>query len=260
MLLGHVQSGLRRSYVRWIRPHIPQPIHRQRLKLAWFVWGYGPLLTIKSIPLRDRLKLLIRFLRIDWCVLHAHTPLEIALICRALAERPARPGEVVVEAGCWQGGSSAKFSLIGALLGYRLCIFDSFEGVEAMTAKEVADSFDFSGSYRAAETTLRSNVALYGRIDVCTIRRGWFADTLAAAPVPNPVRLAFIDCDLAKGTDEVLSGVVPSLVQDGWIFSQDFHIKPVRRLLSSPTTWGRFRRGMPAITQFAERLAGIRFL
>jgi len=92
---------------------------------------------------------------------------------------------------------------------------------------------------------LWKNLSRYGEAAVCTAHGGWFSDTLARGPVPYAVRVAFIDCDLAKGTYEVLLGVVPSLVEDGWIFSQDFHIPRVRQCcvpLLPGKSWERLRR------------------
>lgn len=203
--------------------------------------------------------MLARFILIDWNVLHSHRPSEIACVCRGLAERRARSNEVMVEAGCWQGGSSTKFSIICKMLGYRLYIYDSFEGVEEMTSEEKQKSYDFSGEYAAPESILRSNLIRYGEISVCSIHKGWFAETLAVTPVAAPVRVAYIDCDLAKGTREVLIGIMPRLVDDAWIFSQDFHIKPVRDLPHNPDTWKQFERGNPSIKRLCGNLASLRF-
>jgi hypothetical protein len=56
------------------------------------------------------------------------------------------------------------------------------------------------------------------------------------------VRLAYIDCDLVKGTEEAFAGLIPSLVDDGYIFSEDYHIKPVHDLLSKPGSLERFEK------------------
>jgi hypothetical protein len=138
------------------------------------------------------------------------------------------------------------------------------EGIEEMTPEEKQKSCDFSGQYvvpqyAATEATLRSNSARYDELSVCFIHKGWFAETLAVHLVPDPVRVMFIDCDLAKGTREVLSGVVPELVDDGWIFSQDFPIKVVRELLSDPDTWEQFGKGYPRIIRLYGYLASLRF-
>jgi O-methyltransferase len=251
---GRVERYVRMGYVRWIRPHLSQAIVRQRVKLAWHVWGYWPVLFLGALSLRNRLKLLVRFIAIDWNVLHAHRPCEIARVSQAIAERSARPNEVMIEAGCWQGGSSAKFSIVCNLFGYRLHIYDSFQGVEASAPKARAAGHDFSGEYAAAEAVVRGNLSRYGESAVCTIHPGWFAETLAARPVPLPVRIVYIDCDLAKGTHEVLRGVVPAMVQDGWVFSQDCHLPSVDALLRDPATWGEFGRPVPQLTRGCRNL------
>lgn len=252
-------SWVRKLYVQYIRSHISKDINRQRLKLLWFIWGYYHLMFLHNLSLFTKAKLFWRFLLIDWNILHAHKPSEISIVCKAISERPARNGETVVEAGCFNGGSSAKFSIICFLLGYHFCIYDSFEGVEEMSEEEKIDSFDFSGQYAATEEKVQGNIKIYGEISVCSFYKGWFADTLARTSVSRPVRVAYIDCDVAKGTREALQGIVPVLVKDGWIFSQDFHIKPIIRLLSDSSTWLVFETNEPIITRFGEQLAGIRF-
>ncbi|HEV8453313.1 MAG TPA: TylF/MycF/NovP-related O-methyltransferase [Gemmatimonadales bacterium] len=240
-------------------PRIANPLHRQRLKLLYYIWGYAGLLGIKGLTLPERLRLFGEFLRVDWNVLHAHLPSEIVQVTRALAERRARAGEVMVEAGCWQGGSSAKFSLVCRLLGYELWIHDSFQGVEVLSPQDQAKEWDFGGQYASGEERLRDHLDRFGALEVCRVRPGWFADTLALAAVPRPVRAVWIDCDLGKGTLEVLRGVVPSLSDDGWIFSQDFHIEPVRRVLRDPEIWREFGRGIPTIRVLGRYLASVRF-
>jgi O-methyltransferase len=254
-----MERYVREWYVRWIRPRIQQAINRQRLKMLWFVWGYWPMLSINTLSIFERAGLIARFLRVDWNIPHSHRPSEISIICKALAERPAHPEEVMLEAGCWQGGSSAKFSIICDKLGYKLHIYDSFEGVEKLPAQMWQKSFNYSGEYAAPEPLVRNNLMRYGEIGVCSTHKGWFSETLAKSPVLAPIRVAYIDCDIAKGTYEVLLGVMPGLVHDGWVFSQDFHIEPVRDLLHDPATWKQFGRGNPKIKRICGNLASVRF-
>jgi O-methyltransferase len=223
--------------------------------LLYFGWGYGRLLRVGALPLSDRVTLLVRFLRVDWHVLHAHRPSEIVSVCEALAARGARPGEVMVEAGCWNGGSSAKFSLICKLGGYGLHIYDSFEGVEPLGTAETRQGHDFSGEYAAPETVLHDSLRRFGDPSVCTVYKGWFRTTLAREPVADPVRLVFIDCDSAKGTEEVLEGMAPRLTADGVIFSQDYHLASVRQLLCEARTWQRLGLLAPTITRLGGHLA-----
>jgi O-methyltransferase len=255
---GPWESRVRGFYVRWVRPRIASELSRQRLKLVWFAWGYWRLFRL-NLGLRERLRLLRRFLRVDWNVTHAHRPSEISEVCLALGSRRARSGELMVEAGCWRGGSTAKFSLLCEMLGYHLNVYDSFEGVEPLSEEAKRSSYDFSGEYAAAKVLVMDNVERYGALGSCSFIQGWFSDTLARKPLTGPVRLVYIDCDVAKGTSEVLTGVVCQLVPDGRVFSQDFHIEPVRELLVDPRTWQSLGVPVPRVEARCGHLAEIQF-
>src|SRR4030095_11206462 len=84
---------------------ITNPLTRQRIRLMVLGWPYWRLFTMRRISLAQRLALLVAFLRIDWNVLNGHYPGEMAQIAVAMDRR--RDGGAFVEAGCWQGGSSA---------------------------------------------------------------------------------------------------------------------------------------------------------
>ncbi len=257
MIKSFLQSSERHihnAYRKWIRPHFRE-LNLQRLKLLWFGWGYLPLISLHSLRFLSRIKILIEFIRIDWHVVHAHKPCEIVRVCEAIAERRAFPGEIVVEAGCWKGGSTAKLSILCDLFGYELWIYNSFQGVEAV----YEGGYNFTGEYAAAQDEVRNNIQHFGCLQVCTITSGWFKDTLALAPITRPIRLAYIDCDLAKGTNEVLEGIIPGLVQDGVIFTQDYHIRSVRNLLQDHHTWCSLRKPMPEITELCAHLASLQF-
>jgi O-methyltransferase len=244
----------RRLYSIAILPFIHDPLIRQRVKLSWFVWGYWPLILRESrLSGRERIALLTAFLRVDWLILHGHTPREMADISVALAQGRVAPGQAIVEAGCWNGGSTAKFSHLARRFECSLHVYDSFQGVEDVS--NVPGEWEYSGQYASPETTVRRNLERCGSNAPFTTYPGWFSETLAAKPVSAPIALAYIDCDIAKGTYEALSGLVHSLAPNGVIFSQDFHISPVRSLLTNPETWSRLGVAEPKITQMGRRLA-----
>ena len=248
---------VRSFYVRYIRAHL-SGIQRQRVKLFVFGWAYWRIFAFDNLNLANKLRLLQRFLTIDWSVPHAHRPSDIVSVCEILTKRPAHPGEIVIEAGCWQGGGSCKLSIVCALLGYVLCIYDSFEGVEKVGSESPSD-YDFSGQYAATEQIVRGHIEKFGEIQVTQLHKGWFIDTLAKGIPPNPVRLTYIDCDLAKGTMEVLQAVIPSLAADGVVFSQDYHIVSVRHLLHDGRTWQQLGIAPPNITKYRDRLIRMDF-
>ncbi len=250
-MISGLKNGLASLYRRSIRPLL-NPLQQQRFKLLWTAWGYRPILSIGTLTLRQRLRLLRHVLGVDWKVLHGHWPGEIARVLATIGEREAKPGEVVVEAGCWQGGSTIKFSWLCRALGYQLLVFDSFEGVEHIPGN------DFSGEYAATLAQVRENVSRYGEISVCTFFPGWFAETLAAEPLQVPVQVVYLDCDLAKGTEEVLRGVAATLTTDAAICTQDYHIEEVRVLLDDPGTWNDLGRTLPQVTDEYRNLAILR--
>jgi O-methyltransferase len=222
-----------------IRSHLSF-LTRQRLKLAFYFFPYLRLLGWTWLP--DRFGLFFAFLRIDWSVECAHRPSEIVAITRAFRDLPAG---CMIEAGCWRGGSSTKFSLLCARFGRSLVVYDSFEGVQV---HEVApDQYNFAGEYAAPLEVALTNVTRYGDIGVTKFVKGWFSDTLAVDP-PADIAIAYIDCDVAEGTCDALKGICATRVPNGVVFSQDYHIIPVRELLDSPKTWQEIGCPPPQIT------------
>jgi len=53
--------------------------------------------------------------------------------------------------------------------------------------------------------------------------------------------------------------VVPALVPDGLVFSQDFQVESVRKLLQESSTWTEFHRGIPKVEWLNGNLASISF-
>lgn len=226
-------------------PHL-SPIQRQRARVfLWGVWRYLSLLRLSSLTIRERVKLIGVCLRADWSVELCHWPGEVVATMLAIGERRARTGEVMVEAGCWQGGSTVKWSVFCSMLGYELLVYDSFEGCEAVPAGD-PDSW-FAGRYAAREDVVRASVSRYGDISACRLIPGWYSDTLAKNPIRRPVRGVYIDCDLRKGTLETLQGVLPAMVDDGVVCSQDYHLASVAELLDDPATWYALGRNPPVL-------------
>jgi hypothetical protein len=130
--------------------------------------------------------------------------------------------------------------------------------VEQLDSK--GKEWSFGGQYACSEENVRRNVEIHGEAQCCEFHKGWFSATLAGAKLAGPVRLAYIDCDLAKGTLEVLQSVMPALAPSGVVFSQDFHITPVRRLLLDQETWSSLRVAVPEIIIRTVRMAQLHWM
>ena len=76
-----------------------------------------------------RFKLVLKFYRISYSVECPHSEGEMIRVVTAILSRKPSERSVLVEAGSYKGGSTAKLSLAARLAGKRLFVFDSFEGI-----------------------------------------------------------------------------------------------------------------------------------
>ena len=157
-------------------------------------------------------------------------------------------------------GALRKFSIVCAMLGYQLWVYDSFEGVEAISDKKISREVGTSLASLLPSRSLSKRMsqnsvsAGYARLSGAGSR-----DTLAKTSPPGSVCVAYIDCDLAKGNEEALVGILPALSTDGVVFSQDYHIDSVRFQLNDPLLSMRLRVEKPRVFRFGERLVSFTF-
>lgn len=243
------RKSVRQLYIKLIRNKINSQIALQRIKLVlWDMYPYFTKLgTIKGLNLFKKLALIIKFLKVDWRLIHAHKPIEIMGIWAELdrlATKVPTENRTFVEAGCFNGGSSCKFSLLTNVYGWRLKVYDSFEGVESIGA-ESANVVDYSGAYAAPMEFVRDNIRKYGNLNKVELIKGWFSDTFKNIDYSPSV--IYIDCDLKKGTHEVIEGARPKFNPDTILFSQDYSIVTVKDYLNDPATWTEFNLPSPTI-------------
>ena len=75
-----------------------------------------------------KLELLRRFIIVSRRIDLHHTQHEMLQVAAAILKFPRDVPGVVIEAGCYKGGSTAKFSLCCALAGRRLIVFELVRG------------------------------------------------------------------------------------------------------------------------------------
>jgi O-methyltransferase len=146
----------------------------------------------------------------------------------------------IVEAGCYKGGSTAKFSLAAKIRNRPLFVFDSFEGIPPNDEKHERDIFGAragfaAGDYKGSINEVQSNLRKYGCLDACILVKGWFEDTLTA--FDRPVAVAYIDVDLASSTRTCLKCLYPRLIPGGVLFSQDGHLPLVLDVFRDEQFW-----------------------
>lgn len=169
-----------------------------------------------------------------------HSTQDIITFASEILSLPStRPG-CIIEAGCYKGSSTAKFSIAAGLARRQLVVFDSFQGLPAHTEEHgmsiegrevIFQEGDFSGSLEE----VRNNVAFYGNVDACTFVPGWFEETMKNCP--SPVAAAYLDVDLLLSTRQCLTAIYPRLAPGGSIYSQDGHLPLILGLLEDRYFW-----------------------
>ena len=147
---------------------------------------------------------------------------------------------VIVEAGCFKGGSSSKFSLAAHQMDRTLVIFDSFQGIpdnsEAHDVNIFGGSVGFAeGDYCGSLEDVKENITRYGVIESCELIPGWFEDTLPH--YQKEIACIYLDVDLVSSTKTCLKYLYPLLKPGGSLFSQDGHLPLIIELLDDDQFW-----------------------
>ncbi|MFM8266873.1 MAG: TylF/MycF/NovP-related O-methyltransferase [Ilumatobacteraceae bacterium] len=155
-----------------------------------------------------------------------------------LLQLPPSTGGVVVECGCWKGGSTANLSLICELVGRDLIVYDSFEGLPAAEAGDRHAKPEAQGMYRGEIGTVSANVDKYGAIERCTFRKGWFKDTLSSHT--EPIALMFLDVDFQASLHDCVVHLWPHLIADGYCFIDEYMLLDYCGLFWSESFWNEY--------------------
>ena len=150
--------------------------------------------------------------------------LEHLLMAAALLDVPAEEPGVVIECGCYKGGSTVNLSLACALAGRELHVYDSFAGLPDPTAADASHRLDArgeihtyaAGMYSGSLDEVRGNVARFGDPSVTRFHPGYFEDTMPG--LDAPVAMAFVDVDLVASLEPCVRAIWPKLAQGGTLF------------------------------------------
>lgn len=132
----------------------------------------------------------------------------------------------VIECGCWKGASTASLSLVCRLVGRKLLVCDSFEGLPEDDAQATHQyphlniyGFYQKGMYAGRLDEVKANIARCGDLSVCEFVPGFFSDTLGK--LTDPIAFAFLDVDLATSMRDCLKYIWPLMVQGGAVYTDD---------------------------------------
>jgi O-methyltransferase len=170
-----------------------------------------------GIGFRAKLGLLIRFYRNTRKIETLSDVREHMELAAAVLRVPRAIEGSVVECGCYVGGSTANLSLVCAMTGRKLMIFDSFAGLpepeqydrwhHAIHAQHT-DVY-YKGRFAAAKETVQKNISKFGEIGACEFRVGYYNETMS--DIHEPIVMAFLDVDLIDSLKPCLTGLWPNL-------------------------------------------------
>jgi O-methyltransferase len=159
-----------------------------------------------------------------------HTQQEVLSFIETILSIPQDTPGCIIEAGCYKGGSTTKFSIAAKIARRRLIVFDSFEGIP-----QHDEPGFLKGVYCGKIEEVKRNVADFGDLSVCDFVKGLFADTMPT--FSKPVAAIYLDVDLAMSTRTCLKYLYPLLAAGGTLYSHDGHLPPVIRVLEDDQFW-----------------------
>ena len=197
---------------------------------------FGP--TKSATSFFERLKLVFNFYKISYYINCPHTEHELIVIAKRILNLTV-PG-VIVEAGAFHGGSTAKLSLVAKLCDRELEVFDSFEGMpenSEIHGKSIygREHHFPKGSHAVSFNEVKSAVSTYGNIGQIHFHKGFFDKTMP--DFNKPVAMACINVDLIQSTKDCLKFLYPLVSPDGLIVSQDAHFPWIINLLQDESFW-----------------------
>jgi O-methyltransferase len=155
--------------------------------------------------------------------------------CLDIVRRDGLPGDLA-ETGAWRGG--ACILMRGYLAAWDIedktvWVADSFEGLPKPAVPQDA-GYDFSAEkipiLAVSLEEVRENFRRYGLLDgQVRFLKGWFRDTLPAAPIEK-LALLRLDGDLYESTLDALNALYHKVVPGGFVIIDDYgDLEPCRR-------------------------------
>ena len=229
-----------------IKKHTPWSLHYAYRKLYYApkdipaAFGFLFHTTKSPTSFGQRLALIGAFYKISYYVDCPHTEHELIAIARQILNLGASVPGVIVEAGSFHGGSTAKLSLVAKLCDRSFDVFDSFEGMpenhESHGKSIYGREHHFpKGSHAVPFEEVKGNVARYSDISRTRFHKGFFSDTMPH--FKEPVAAAAINVDLVQSTRDCFHYLYPLLSPGGIIISQDAHFPWIIELFNDAKFW-----------------------
>ena len=133
----------------------------------------------------------------------------------------------IVECGSFKGASTISLSIFAKIIGKKLIIYDSFEGLPSDTDQIDERNYPYlqlkgrykKGMYEGNLEEVKNNVNHFGEIDVCDFRKGFFEDTMQSHK--EKIDFLFLDVDLVSSTKDCMKFLWKYIQNDTYIYTDD---------------------------------------
>jgi O-methyltransferase len=154
----------------------------------------------------------------------------------------------VVECGCWKGGATVNLSIVCAIVGRKLKVYDSFEGLPPPTEGDHIAQRSFRngfipGVYGGALEEVTENVRRLGAVEVCSFHKGWFKDSLVHHE--GAIAMAFWDVDYYASLHDCLLGLWPHLNEGAYLFLDEYRNVAYCSVFFSEKYWDKYFSTVP---------------
>lgn len=163
---------------------------------------------------------------------------------------PSVSGDVI-ECGCYKGGSTINLSLVCSIVGRKLIVCDSFQGLPQVSEAEKIhysvhkDHYDHyeKGKFLASLDEVKENLKKYGRLEICEFVVGYFEDTLQS--IDGEYVMGFLDIDLVQSLKPCLKAIWPRLQQNCKIYVHEAKDLELVSLFFDTAWWKKNFRSKP---------------
>lgn len=137
----------------------------------------------------------------------------------------------LVETGVWRGGACIFMRAVLAAYGIenrKVFVADSFQGLPKPDAKKYpmdkGDSHHINKFLAVSQQEVENNFKRYGLLDdQVFFLKGWFKDTLPAAPIEK-ISVLHLDGDMYGSTYDSLDNLYPKLSKGGFCIIDDYYL------------------------------------
>ena len=206
---------------------------------AWHIFDRDYIHDDHGISGWDLVKLSVRMwanVQKVWTGTHLRAHMMMA---QAIFEIPPKAKGVVVECGCFLGGTTANLSLACEMAGRRLVVYDSFEGLPPAVAGDRYAADHLTGYLRSDLDRVRDHVAANGAPAVVEFRKGFFSDTLPGHR--EQIVMAFFDVDYQSSLHDCMIHLWPKVRRGSKVFLDEFVLLDYCALFWSESWWRTYQ-------------------